>query len=135
MQQSSIITVSASCNQSKPRLQVERMELATPVLEEALRLNPNSVVIRMNALLLAQTRLENDAEASMEAAIEHANWFSKRKPDNAQVWGKLHELHHILAERKLIDPSRIKNALERSQNPSGTPISRFLDPLYAGDND
>jgi len=122
--------------QSKPQSLGDRIALAKPVLEEALQLNPNSVVIRMNALLLDQTRLENDAEASMEAAIEHVKWFSKRKSDNTQLWGKLHELYHILAERKLIDPSKVKNALEKCQNPSvGTPISRFLDPLYAGKND
>ncbi len=124
--------------QTKPESPIKRIALAKPVLEEALRLNPDSVVIRMNALLLDQTRLENDAEANMEAAIEHVKWLSRKKHDHVQVSGRLYHLYHALAERKLIDPSKVKVkiALEKSRNPSaGTPIPRFLNPLYSGEND
>ena len=120
--------------QSKPKRLTERMALAQPILEKALKLNPNSVVIRMNALLFAQKRLEIDAGASMKAAVEQADWLSKRKPNHTHVWKELYALYYALAELNLIDPSKAENALDQFQQASvDTSIPRFIDPFLASD--
>ncbi len=122
--------------QTKPKSLVKRIALAKSVLEEALQLNPNSVVIRMNALLLDLRRLESDAEANMEAAVKHANWLCKKNPNHSQVLEKTYKLFFALAEHKRVDNNKVEIALKRSRNSSvGTPIPIFLDPLYADEND
>ena len=118
--------------QSRPKLLEERMSLAVPILEEALQLNPNSAVIRMNALRLVCQQLEQEDDVSIDVAIEHANWLTNEKPECADVWESVGVLFRKLADRKLIDESQVDTALEKKKNSTdATLIPRFIDPLTA----
>ena len=117
--------------QSKPTSMTKRVALAKPVLEEALHLNPKSVSIRMNTLLITLKQLENGAGANVDAAVEHSSRLTKELPDNPQVWERAYTLYYALAGHKLIDQSMIEYAMAKSQASSeSTTIPQFLDPLF-----
>jgi len=120
--------------QSKPLLRSERIALAAPVLEEALRLDPESATIRINILRLHQMSVEQNAKDAKENAAENVQWLTTKMPDHADAWHAIHRFYFALAKRGLMDPSEVTKAEKKYHNASiRTTISRFLDPFSAGD--
>ncbi|MGI9429211.1 MAG: protein kinase domain-containing protein [Bythopirellula sp.] len=115
---------------SRPLKTAEKIALTAPLLEEALRLNPDSPQIRMTAFTFYRKHHKRFEPEILTAAQAHIDWLAANLPEHESVWQAIHENYTVLETLGLIDKRQVESAKEKLQTATiKTPLRRFLDPL------
>lgn len=115
---------------TKPKSNQERMALISPLIDEALKLDPDSPQIRMTAFTYYRRHHQRFETEMRAAAKEHIDWLKENLSTNANVCKAIQSYYVTLARHGLVDSSIVQDAyrlLEAASDLSSLP--RVLDPL------
>jgi serine/threonine protein kinase len=79
----------------------DRLIESKALLLQALAPEPDSTVIRMNVIRMANLELAQGSSASVDLATENIKWLCRKHPENAEVWLTAFLTYDTLAQRDL----------------------------------
>ena len=105
-------------------------KLTTPLIKEALILNPNSSQIRMTAFNCIRSYPRCFEQDLVDAAKVHIDWLTKNHPNRICVLKAIHDYYSVLARHGLASEAQLKESQQRLDSATdSTLFKRFMDPL------